>query len=82
MIQKFSEFLNEGKKLTENDKLIDNFNNMLEEIENEFLKDPLKVTKAFGKSAKDLFSGNFICETELDLADQNKIKLVYKKIKK
>lgn len=81
MIQKFEDFLNEAKKMTDEEK-DDLFNDMLNDIKKEFLKDPLTVVKAFGHSAEDLFNGQFVCSKALDYADEKKIKSVYKKIKK
>ena len=81
MIQKFEDFLNEAKKMTEEEK-DDLFNMMLSEIEKEFKTDPLKVTKAFGSTADDLFNGQFVCSKALDFADVKKIEKIYKKIKK
>lgn len=84
MIHKFDKFVNEAKKATKDtDKYDDNdkFNDMLFDIEEEFKKDPLKVTKAFNRSAQDLFDGEFICSKELDYADEDMIKKVYNNLK-
>lgn len=81
-IEKFNEAKKAKKEMSdaEIDKLNDEFNDMLHAIEKHFMSHPDLVTKAFGHSMKDLFSGKFVCSKALDYADEAKIKKVFKKL--